>query len=121
MIRIANPVIQTKFLDTSLVRSTFLWWSNTGVYADKHKAFLQFETWSMDRQGANTTFTTIWKYPCFHTAFNDMTYIVKQVPRIQPCIVRYAVEPSVQVIGDAPPSASAALTALNGLLPKKPL
>lgn len=120
MIRIVSPIVHTKFLNASLVRSAFLWWSN-GFYADKYKAFLQFETWSMSLRGANTTFTTIWKYPCFHTALRDMTCIAKQAPHIQPHILRYAVEPRVQVIGEAPPSANAALTALNGLLPKKPL
>lgn len=120
MIRIVNPVLHTKFLDASSIRSAFLWWSN-GVYADKYKAFLQFEKWSLGLNGAHIEHNTIWKYPCFHTAFGDMTCIVKQVPRIQPLILRYTIEPRVQLIGDVPPSASAAFTALNGLLPKKPL
>jgi hypothetical protein len=40
---------------------------------------------------------------------------------IQPFIVPYGLYPSTQLIGDAPASASAAFTALNGLLPKNPL
>ena len=120
MIRIVNPALRTKILDCSSVRSVFLWWSN-GVYADKYKAFLQFEKWSMGLNGAYIEYNTIWKYPCFNTAFGDMTCIVKQAPLIEPLILRYAIEPRVQVIGNAPPSASAAFTALNGLLPKKPL
>ncbi len=120
MIRIVNPVLHTKLLNTSSVRSVFLWWNN-GVYADKYNTFLQFEKWSLTPQGANIEHSTIWKYPCFHSAFHDMTCIVKQVPRIQHRILHYVVEPKVQIIGDAPPSANAALTALNGLLPMKPL
>jgi hypothetical protein len=122
MIRIVNPILHTKFLDTSAVRSVFLWWSNE-VYADRYKAFLQFEKWSLTPQGIKPEFGTIWKYPCFHSAFRDMSLVVHQVPRIQQQtrILRYSVEPRVQVIGAAPPSVSAAFAALNGLLPKKPL
>ena len=120
MIRIVNPVLHTKFLDTSIVRSVFLWWNN-GLYANEYNAFLQFEKWSVTPQGANIEHSTIWKYPYFHSAFRDMTSIVKQVPRIQQHILPYTVEPRVHIIGDAPPSVNAAFTALNGLLPKKPL
>ena len=121
MIRIVNSLLHTKFLDSSSIRSVFLW-CNNGAYADRYTTFLQFEKWHLTPQGANIECNTIWKYPCFHSAFRDMSLVVKQVPRIQPRILRYGVDHNrVQVIGDAPPSANAAFTALNGLLPKKPL
>jgi hypothetical protein len=123
MIRIVNPLHHTKYLDTSRLRSVFLWWSDI-KYTDKYNTFLQFGTWSLNDVGATTTYNTIWKYTCFHTARSDMSTILQHACHIQsPHILRYTdpVISSAQLIGETLPSSRAAFAALNGLLPKKPL
>ncbi len=123
MIRLINPVLHTKYLDTRKIRSVFLWWTPQS-YMDTYKAFLQFETWFANEKGAAAHFNNIWKYPSFHTARHDMETILNQAMWITPRIYMYpsqATTQSTQLIAIAPPSDSAAFAALKGLLPKNPL
>lgn len=125
MLRIVNPVLHTKYLHINCMKSMFLWWT-TQSCADTWNTFLQFGAWKQTQKGAIVAYDQIWKYPSFHTAYADMTYIMKHVPKqIDSSIFQYQHEPlprpRLQSMGAAPPSVNAAFTALNGLLPKKPL
>lgn len=124
MIRLIHPVLHTKFLNPNAVRSIYLWWT-PAPYVQKHKAFLQFESWIAGEKGAEPRFDLVWNYPCFQTARQDLETILDRAPWITPIVCQYQHAPSatmgVQPIGDAPPSTRAALIALNGLLPKNPL
>lgn len=124
MLRIVNPVLHTKFLNVAPIHSIFLWWT-PHVCADKWNTFLQFGAWKQTVHGAHADYSLVWKYPSFHLAHTDMNTILgssrDKTAYIKPFIVQYALYPRTQLIGAAPPSASAAFTALNGLLPKNPL
>jgi hypothetical protein len=124
MIRILNPLLHTKYLHTDCIRSVFLWWTPQPC-ADKWKTFLQFASWKQTQHGAVVNYDQILKYPSFHLAYSDLASIQKQVPsrRIEVSVLQYQLEPRLRVhsMGLTPPSVSAAFTALNGLLPKKPL
>lgn len=119
MIRLFNPLIHTKYLNTYPIRSVFLWYTPDS-YIIKHKAFLQFETWCMTEKGAAVHYNNIWKYPCFHTARQDLETILHQSSWITPQFYMYRNQ-ATQLITDAPPSTNAAFAALKGLLPKNPL
>ena len=112
LIRIANPALHTKYLYTPNIQSFFLW-TTLRPHADKYTTFLQF--------ASATTPHQIWKYPNYISAMYDIQEIKKYGVYKPLFIMRYVVEPRFQIIGDAPPAARAAFTALNGLLPKNPL
>jgi hypothetical protein len=128
MIRIINPLLHTKYVDSNCIRSVFLWWTPQPC-AEKWKTFLQFGSWTQTKNGSGLSYDQIWKYQSFHIAHSDLVSIIKQMSwsgrRLESSVLQYHIvptpRPNVQSMGLAPPSVNAAFTALNGLLPKKPL